>query len=330
MTNTFKTLRRTVLATAVLAASGLAQAQAVKLSLGHGAAPDNPRHIASLKFAEIVKAKTNGQVEVTVSPSGQLGTDPALITAVRSGAVDITANSQGAFANVVPEYAAFGMPFLFADLPSAWKTMDGPVGKELAEKTAEKGMVVLGYWDNGIRHMSNSKRSLNTPEDMKGLKMRTPPDAVTVDIMNAVGAQAQQIAFTELYVALQQGVVDGQENPLVNIKSAKLYEVNKFISLTGHKYEMTPFVMNKKSFDGLSDGNKKAVIEAAAEATKLQRNLAQEADNKLEAELKALGAVINRANKAAFEKATSSVDDKWMASPIGAYVKKVIAAARAK
>jgi tripartite ATP-independent transporter DctP family solute receptor len=178
--------------------------------------------------------------------------------------------------------------------------------------------------------MSNSKRPLNVPEDMKGLKMRTPPDAVTVDIMTAVGAQAQQIAFTELYVALQQGVVDGQENPLVNIKSAKLYEVNKYISLTGHKYEMTPFVMNKRSFDGLSEANKKAVMEAASEATKLQRNLAQEADNKLEAELKALGAVINRANKAAFEKATANVDDKWMASPIGPFVKKVIAAARGK
>lgn len=326
----FSILRRTLVAAAILTAAGMAQAQTIKLSLGHGSAPDNPRHIASLKFAELVKAKTNGQVEVTVSPSGQLGTDPALITAVRSGAVDITANSQGAFANVVPEYAAFGMPFLFSDLPSAWKTMDGPVGKELADKTAEKGMVVLGYWDNGIRHMSNSKRPLNVPEDMKGLKMRTPPDAVTVDIMTAVGAQAQQIAFTELYVALQQGVVDGQENPLVNIKSAKLYEVNKFISLTGHKYEMTPFVMNKRSFDALSEANKKAVMEAAAEATKLQRNLAQEADNKLEAELKSLGAVINRANKAAFEKATANVDDKWMASPIGPFVKKVIAAARSK
>jgi TRAP-type transport system periplasmic protein len=326
----FHTVRRAVLATAVLAATGLAHAQATKLTLGHGAGLDNPRHIASLKFAEIVKAKTNGQVEVTVSPSGQLGNDPALLTAVRSGAVDITANSQGAMANVVPEYAAFGMPFLFADLPSAWKIMDGPAGKELADKTAEKGMVVLGYWDNGIRHMSNSKRPLNTPEDLKGLKMRTPPDAVTVDIMTSVGAQAQQIQFNELYVALQQGVVDGQENPLMNINSAKLYEVNKFISLTGHKYEMTPFVMSKRSFDGLSDANKKAVQEAALEATKLQRTLSQEADNKLVADLKAKGAVFNTADKAAFEKATANVDDKWMASPIGAYVKKVIAAARAK
>jgi tripartite ATP-independent transporter DctP family solute receptor len=326
--NTF--FRRTLLASALLAFAGMAQAQTVKLTLGHGSGLDNPRHVASLKFAEVVKAKTNGQVEVTVSPSGQLGNDPAQITAVRSGALDITANSQGAMDNVVPEYAAFGMPFLFADLPSAWKLMDGPVGKELADKTAEKGMVVLGYWDNGIRHMTNSKRPLNTPEDLKGLKMRTPPDAVTVDIMTAVGAQAQQIQFNELYVALQQGVVDGQENPLMNIASAKLYEVNKFISLTGHKYEMTPFVMSKRTWDGLSAAHKKAVQEAAAEATKVQRTLSQEADNKLVADLKAKGAVFNTANKAAFEKATSNVDDKWMASPIGAYVKKVIAAARAK
>jgi TRAP-type transport system periplasmic protein len=320
------TPRRSMLAAAALVCfAGAAHAQAVKLSLGHGAAPDNPRHVASLKFAELVKAKTNGQVEVTVSPSGQLGNDSALIPAVRSGAVDITANSQGAFANVVPEYAAFGMPFLFVDLPSAWKALDGPAGKELAEKTAEKGMVVLGYWDNGIRHMSNSKRPLNTPADLKGLKMRTPPDAVTVDIMTAVGAQAQQIQFNELYVALQQGVVDGQENPLMNIASAKLYEVNKFISLTGHKYEMT-----KRSFDGLNDAQKKAVREAAEEATKLQRNLSQAADAKLVDELKAKGAQINTANKAAFEKATENVDDKWMAGPIGPYVKKVIAAARGK
>jgi len=324
----FAILRRTLVAAAVLTAAGLAQAQTVKLSLGHGSAPDNLRHIASLKFAELVKAKTNGQVEVTVSPSGQLGTDPALITAVRSGAVDITANSQGAFANVVPEYAAFGMPFLFSDLPSAWKALDGPVGKELADKTAEKGMVVLGYWDNGIRHMSNSKRALSKPEDLKGLKMRTPPDAVTVDIMQALGAEAQQIKFAELYVALQQGVVDGQENPLMNIHASKLYEVNKFISLTGHKYEMTPLLISKRSWDRLSDADKKILQEAAAEATQLQRKLSKESDDKLLADLKAKGVQINTVDKTPFAKATANVYDKWLATPIGPFLKKVIAAAR--
>lgn len=323
-------IRRTVLATALLAATGFASAQAVKLSLGHGNPVGSPRHTAAVKFAEVAKAKSGGRIEVTVAPSGQLGDDAAMVTAMRTGALDISANSQGAVANTVPEYAAFGMPFLFADLPQAWKVMDGPVGKELADKSAEKGLIVLGYWDNGIRHMSNSKRPLVKPEDLKGLKMRTPPDSVTVDIMQALGAEAQQIKFSELYVALQQGVVDGQENPLTNIASAKLNEVQKFITLTGHKYEMTPFLMSKRTWDRLSDGDRKAVQDAAAEATTLQRKLSKEADDSLVAELKSKGVQIDNADKAAFQRATGGVITKWEASPIGLYVKKVVAASRAQ
>ncbi|NYG31197.1 TRAP transporter substrate-binding protein [Sphaerotilus montanus] len=324
------TFTRTLFALAIGALVPLAaQAQAIKLTLGHGAAPGNPRHEASVKFAETLKARSGGRIEVQVAPSAQLGDDAAMITALRTGALDMSANSQGAMANAVPEYAAFGMPFLFANLPQAWKLLDGPLGKELADRSAEKGMVVLGYWDNGIRHMSNSKRPLLKPEDLKGMKMRTPPDAVTVDIMQALGAEAQQIKFAELYVALQQGVVDGQENPLMNIHASKLYEVQKFISLTGHKYEMTPFVMSKRTWDKLSDADRKAVQESAAEATALQRRLSQESDDKLVADLKAKGVRVDTVDKAAFEKGTSAVDDKWMGSPIGPFVKKVIAGARA-
>ncbi len=318
---------------AVAAAAALptwAQAQAVKLTLGHGAAPGNPRHEASVRFAEVVKARSGGRIEVTVAPSAQLGDDAAMVTALRTGALDISANSQGAVANAVPEYAAFGMPFLFASLPEAWKLLDGPLGRELADKSAEKGMVVLGYWDNGIRHMSNSRKPLHRPEDLKGMKMRTPPDAVTVDIMQALGAEAQQIRFAELYVALQQGVVDGQENPIMNIHASKLYEVNRFISLTGHKYEMTPLLMSKRTWDRLSEADRQVLMEAAAEATALQRKLSQESEDKLLADLKTKGVQVNVADKAAFEAATAQVDDKWVAGPIGPYVKKVIAAARGK
>ncbi len=327
--------RNTFLRSAVAVAAGTllafaAHAQTVKLTLGHGAAPGNPRHEAAVKFADVLKAKTAGRIEVQVAPSAQLGDDAAMLTALRTGALDMSANSQGAVANAVPEYAAFGMPFLFEGLPQAWKILDGPLGKELAERSAEKGVVVLGYWDNGIRHMSNSKKPLLKPEDLKGLKMRTPPDAVTVDIMQALGAEAQQIKFAELYVALQQGVVDGQENPLMNIHASKLYEVQKFVSLTGHKYEMTPFLMSKRSWDRLSDADRKAVQEAAAEATTLQRKLSQESDEKLVADLKAKGVRVDAVDKTAFEKGTAAVDDKWMAGPIGPFVKKVIAAARAK
>jgi TRAP-type transport system periplasmic protein len=314
-----------LVATALLA--GTAHAQ-TKLTLGHGAATTNPRHEAAVLFANKVKEKTGGKVEVQVAPSAQLGDDAAMVTALRSGSLDMSANSQGAVSNVVPEYAAFGMPFLFPTLKAAWTTLDGPVGKELAQKSEEKGLVVLGYWDNGIRHMSNSKKPILTPDDLKGLKMRTPPDPVTVDIMTAVGASAQQIKFSELYVALQQGVVDGQENPLVNIYASKLHEVNKFISLTGHKYEMTPFLMSKRTWDKLGAAERKAIQEAAADATALQRKLAAEADAKLEGDLKAAGVRVDKVDQAPFVKATESVTTKWYASPIGDYVKKVVAAAR--
>jgi tripartite ATP-independent transporter DctP family solute receptor len=326
-----KTFVRTLIAAAAAAVLPLAaNAQAVKLTLGHGAAIGNPRHEAAVKFAEVLKAKSGGRIEVQVAPSAQLGDDAAMVTALRTGALDLSANSQGAVANAVPEYAAFGMPFLFPSAGAAFKLLDGPLGKELAERSAEKGMVLLGTWDNGIRQMTNSKRPITKVEDMKGLKMRVPPDATLVDIMKALGAESQQVKFAELYVALQQGVVDGQENPLVNIHASKLYEVQKHLALTNHQFQMTPFLMSKRSWDKLSDADRKAVQEAAAEATALQRRLSQEADDKLLAELKSKGVQVTTPDNAAFAKATSEVDDKWAAGPIGAYVKKVIAAARAQ
>jgi TRAP-type transport system periplasmic protein len=320
---------RSLLAAAacVLCATGT-QAQALKLTLGHGAAVGNPRHEASVKFAEAVKAKSSGRIEVQVAPSAQLGDDAAMVTALRTGALDMSANSQGAVANAVPEYAAYGMPFAFSSTAAAFKLLDGALGKELADKSAEKGLILLGTWDNGIRQMTNSKRPIVKVDDIKGLKMRVPPDATLVDIMTALGAESQQIKFAELYVALQQGVVDGQENPLVNIHASKIYEVQKYLALSNHQFQMTPFLISKRTWDKLSDADKKAVQEAAAEATTLQRKLAAEADEKLLAELKAKGVQVTTIDKAAFAKATASVDDKWLASPIGGYVKKVLTAAR--
>lgn len=316
-------------ATALVLATGTAGAQ-TKLTLGHGAAPGNPRHEAAVAFANAVKQKSGGKIEVQVASSAQLGDDAAMLTALRSGSLDMSANSQGATATAVPEYAAFGMPFLFTQPAQAFKLLDGPLGKELAEKSAQKGLVVLGYWDNGIRHVSNDKRPVLAPADMKGLKIRTPPDAVTIDIMTALGAETQQIKFAELYVALQQGVVDGQENPLANIDASKLYEVQKFISLTGHKFEMTPFFMSKRTWDRLSAADRKIIQEAANEATAIQRKLAKEADEKLVVGLKAKGVRIDKVDSSQFAKATESVTAKWTSGPIGDYVKRVVQSARGK
>lgn len=327
-----KTFTRGLITVAALAASLAwplaSQAQALKLTLGHGAAPGNPRHEAAVKFAELVKAKTQGRIEVQVAHSAQLGDDAAMVTALRTGALYLSANSHGAVSAAVPEYAAYGMPFLFSTPAQAFKVLDGPLGQELAQKSADKGMIVLGYWDNGIRHMTNGKRPITRVEDMKGLKMRVPPDATLVDIMQALGADPQQIKFAELYVALQQGVVDGQENPLANIHASKLYEVQKHLALTSHQFQMTPFLMSKRSWERLPEADRKALQEAAAEATQLQRRMSVEVDEKLLAELKSKGVQVTTVDKAGFVKATEAIDDKWLATPIGPYLKKVIAAAR--
>jgi len=321
-------MKRRILPLAGLALAALlalpAAAQTVKLTLGHGAAPSNPRHEAAVKFAELVKAKTGGRIEIQVAHSAQLGDDAAMVTALRSGTLDLSANSQGAISTVVPEYAALGLPFLFSDIQKAWSLLDGPIGEELGKRTAAKGMIVLGYWDNGIRHVTNSKRPIKVPADLKGLKIRTPPDGMTVDIMQALGADAQQIKFSELYVALQQGVVDGQENPLANIDSAKLYEVQKYLSLTGHKYESTPFLMGKRSWDRLSPADQKAFTEAAVEATQLQRKLSKAADERLIGELKGKGVQLESVDRKAFVDATRPVYDKWTASASGDFFKRVV------
>jgi tripartite ATP-independent transporter DctP family solute receptor len=317
-----------IAAPAIVSREALGQTP-ISLTLGHGAAPGNPRTVAAAKFTELVKDKSAGKITVKVAGSEQLGNDVAMLTSLRTGALDLTANSQGPAAGIVPEIAALGLPFLFADGPAAFKVMDGPAGAELNQKFDAVGMVVLGWWDNGIRHITNSKRPIAKPADLQGLKIRTPADPATIDIFQALGAATQQIAFSELYVALQQGVVDGQENPLANIASSKLFEVNKFISLSAHKWESTPFLASKIAWGRLGEPEKKVMTDAAKEATALQRQLMQEAATKLLADFKANSAVaVNEVDRPAFQEATASVITKWREKPFGEYVKKVADAAK--
>lgn len=301
---------------------------ATTLTLGHGAAPGNPRTVAADKFAELVSAKTAGAVTVNIAGSEQLGNDVAMLTSLRTGALDLTANSQGASAGVVPELAALGLPFLFSDGDAAFKVVDGDIGAELGQKFDAVGIMPLGWWDNGIRHITNSKHAIKAPADLKGLKIRTPADAMTIDIFQALGAATEQIAFSELYVALQQGVVDGQENPLANIASSKIYEVTPFVSLSAHKWESTPFLLSKIAQGRLGEPELGAVREAAKEAGDLQRSLMKEAADKHLAEFKANTALtINEVDREAFRAATVGVADNWKAKPFGDFVGRLIDAA---
>jgi tripartite ATP-independent transporter DctP family solute receptor len=281
------------------------------LQLAHNAAPGNPKAEASTKFAELVAEKTDGRVSIVVGESAQFGDDVEALTNMRLGTIAFSANSQGATSGVVPEFAVVGLPFLFKDLPQAWAVLDGPVGDELAEAAEAKGLVLLALWDNGIRHVSNNVRPIETPEDLAGIKLRTPPDPITVDIFEALGASPTPLPFSELYIALQQGVVDGQENPLMNIYSSKLFEVQKYISLTAHKYESTPLFASKVVFDGFSPEDQAAIREAAAEAGKLNREMSQKADSELRGEMEAAGVTFNEVDPAPFIEKTQGVYDEW-------------------
>ena len=306
--------RRSMLlgAATVLATPSLVFGQGqVRLTLGHNAAPGNPRSVAAERMAQRLRESSNGRIELRVAGSAQLGDDLAMLTSLRTGVLDMSVNSQGPSSTLVPEMAALGLPFLFADSAAAYRIVDGPVGEELARKLGGVGLHLLGWWDNGIRHITNSKRPINEPGDLRGLKIRTPADPATIDTFQALGAATQQINFGELYVALQQGVVDGQENPLMNIYSSKLHEVQKYISFTGHKYETTPLLASKKVWDKLSKEDQKAILEAAAEAGKLNRQMSLDSDKELRQKLAGAGIQFNDVDQAPFVAKTKPVYDKW-------------------
>ena len=329
MKDSFKLNRRTFLqgagavgAVALMGAPTILRAAPMKITFGHGAAPGNPRTIAADKFAELVKAKSGGALEVTVAGAAMLGDDAAMLTSLRTGTLGISANSQGATSAIVPELAALGLPFLFTKSDDGVKILNGKIGDLLKPKFDAVGLVPIGWWDNGIRHITNSKRAIKTPDDLKGLKFRTPPDPATIDIFQALGAATAQIAFSELYVALQQKVVDGQENPLTNIASAKIYEVNPFVSLSAHKWECTPVLMSKMAWNRLDAKSKEIIMEAMAEATTLQIASSNESNIKLEKDFRANPAItVNNVDLDAFRKQTASVFDKWEQKPFGAFVK---------
>ena len=220
-----------------------------------------------------------------------------------------------------------GLPFLFETSGQAYELLQGPIGDQLEAKFADLGIEVLDWWDNGLRHTTNSERAVAAPADLEGLTIRTPADPMTVDIFQAMGAATEQIPFGELYIALQQGVVDGQENPLANVSSAKIFEVNPFISLTGHKWESTPFLMSTIAAAKVSPEELEVIRQAALEAGEMQRQLMAEADTQLLEEFRANpDLTVTEVDRATFQDATQSVIETWRGGEIGPFVEEVLAA----
>jgi TRAP-type transport system periplasmic protein len=252
-------------------------------------------------FAKEVEKRTAGRYKIQTFYSGSLGGERESIEAVQLGTQELTFTSTGPVPNFVPEARILDIPFLFRDKKHARAVLDGPIGQDMLVKFEPKGFKALAWGENGVRHMTNSKRAVNSPDDLKGLKMRTMENPVHVAAYKGFGIVPTPMAFPEVFTALQQGTVDGQENPLSVIMAAKFDQVQKHLSLTGHVYSPAIFLMSKAAFDKLSAADKTAFLESAKEAAKANRARVDEDDAKGVAELKSKGmSVVENVDKAKF------------------------------
>jgi tripartite ATP-independent transporter DctP family solute receptor len=247
---------------ATLAIAGAASAQTV-LKAGYAVSRDSHYGVGTGVFCADIEKNTQGRYKCQEFPSGSLGGEREMIEAVQLGTLDLVTTSSGPLGNFVPEVKIFDIPFLFRDYDHARKVLDGKIGQDILQKFQAKGLVGLVWGENGFRHMTNSKRPIKTPQDAAGLKMRTMENKVHMDGYKSFGILPTPMAFTELFTALQQGTVDGQENPIPVILSAKFAQVQKHLSLTGHVYSPATFIMNPGVFNKLSDADKKVFLDAA-------------------------------------------------------------------
>jgi len=306
---------KTAIAALLAATMFTSAASAEEIILAHGNPPaPNPRALGAELFGELLASCTKGAITVNIAHSATMGDDVELLTSTAAGVIQLTPNSQGATGQIIPEINAIGLPFLFNDAPTAWRVLDGEVGKLLDEKAQTAGLKILGFWDNGIRHVTHLTKAINTPADLNGVKIRTPPDEMTLAIFKAFGANPAPLAWSELPSALQSGVFEAQENPLSNTYSAKIHEITPQVTFTAHKYEAAPFFANLAWYSGLSDTDRACVDIAADGAKWYQRGASQRTSTSLIEPMKAEGVTFTEiADKQPFIDATKSVYDDYAA-----------------
>jgi len=266
---------KTVIATMALAAMGIASAQEKTIKFANQNTAGHPIVQGMEKFKEIVEKNSGGKIKVNLFPGGTLGSDQANVSAIQGGTLEMASMNSGIFASQVKDFGVFDFPFMFASGKEADTVVDGTFGKKMHAKLEEKGLIGLAYYELGFRHLSNGKRAINKVSDIEGLKLRVIPNPINVDWVKALGANPTPLPWPEVYAALEQGAVDGQENPIPTINSAKLFEVQKHLALTGHQYNPQSVVISKKFWDTLSAAEKKIVADAATESAKFQRSTAR-------------------------------------------------------
>jgi tripartite ATP-independent transporter DctP family solute receptor len=256
-------------------------ATALELKFGHFAAEDHPGHKAALMFAEAVEKRTNGEITIKIYPANALGAPPEVMEQIVLGITDMGLPTQGQMDKYVKAFAVVMMPFMYDDYDHAYRVLDGPFMDWLGPTMEQENLIFLSNWEWGFRNVTNSVRPVKTPEDMKGLKLRVPPELQLQAAMEACGAIVTKINFPELYMALKQGVVDGQENPLSVIYHFKFYEAQKYLSLTRHVYNCMMHVMSKKTWDKLTPEQQAIIKEESKKAGDWYRKVAQEEEAEL-------------------------------------------------
>ncbi|WP_310463674.1 TRAP transporter substrate-binding protein [Sphaerotilus sp.] len=280
---------KTLVAAAALAIAGVAAAQDRTFKFALQNPKGHPLEIGANKFAELVAAKSGGKIKVNIFPGGTLGGDAANVSALQGGTIEFVMLNSGILASQVKDFEVFDFPFMFANGKEADAVVDGPFGQKLHAKLADKGIIGLAFTELGFRNITNSKRPINTVEDLAGLKLRVIPNAINVDWVKAVGANPTPMAFPEVYAGLEQKAIDGQENPFSVILANKLFEVQKYLAVTNHQYNPQSIIFSKKVWDTLSPAEQKALQDAATETSKFQRQVARDSAGTALADLKKAG-----------------------------------------
>lgn len=289
---------------ALLAATG-AQAQTV-LKIGYATSATSHYGVGSTAFCDEIEKGTQGRYKCQQFPSSALGGEREQIEAVQLGTQDLVNTSTGPLGNFVPEVKIVDIPFLFRDYAHARKVMDGPIGQDLSKKMEAKGLINLAWTENGFRHMTNSKRAINQASDASGLKMRTMENKVHMDGYKTFGILPTPMPFPELFTALQQGTVDGQENPIPVILSSKFSQVQKHLSLTGHVYSPAALILSPNVWNKLSAADKAVFLEAGKKAAAAQRKKVNDDESTGIAQLEKEGMqVVKQVNGESFRNAVA-------------------------
>ena len=287
--------------------------QTFAIKIGHSDTTSNLIHVSLENFKAYVEEQSGGAVTVDIYAAEQLGSNAEMAEMIEMGSLDAMMIPQGEEAKLAPKINTLGLPFLFEDYESVYKVLDSEIGEELVADLADHNMIQLAYWENGLRQTTNSKRPLNGPDDFKGLKIRTPEDAMTIAIFEALGASPSPLAFSELYLALQQGTFDGQENPISNIHANNFQDVQKYLAMTNHKYECKNMIFSLTSWEKYPEDVQNLLKEAAKKFGDEHRQAIVDSQDQQLKELQEAGMEVTNPDIDALKEATASVYDDFYA-----------------